>query len=364
MFANIYQGKTVLITGHTGFKGSWLCAWALKLGAKVVGVSNEIPTKPSMFEELNLANKINHNIVDVRDKVQFGQVIQASKPDFIFHLAAQAIVSKSYAAPVDTLSTNILGVANLLDIVKDYDKPCSVVIITSDKCYENVAWEYGYRENDTLGGRDIYSASKACAEITASAFYSSFIVNNPKIKLATTRAGNVIGGGDWAQDRIVADCVRAWSENNAVTIRCPQATRPWQHVLEPLSGYLLLGQKLYEGKFSDFNSFNFGPPAENNYTVLSLLEELSKYMWDKANGESYVVTDEILFNEASLLKLSCDKALHILKWQPTLAYKATVDYVGNWYQKFYGKSTDMLEFTNMQIDNYYSAAKSRELVWI
>lgn len=360
----IYHDKKVLITGHTGFKGSWLTSWLLKLGAKVCGLSDQIPTYPSMFELLKLQNKINHNICDVRDTEKLSQIIQKFKPDYVFHLAAQAIVSASYKDPLNTISTNVIGTANLLDVLRKWNEPCNVVIITSDKCYENVEWEWGYRETDRLGGKDIYSASKGAAEVIFHAYFESFFKRtNSQVKVATGRAGNVIGGGDWAIDRIVADCMRSWSSGDVVHIRNPKATRPWQHVLEPLSGYLTLAARLNDQYNLLGESFNFGPFTHKDKSVLQLISDLSREWGFSDNNTAYSVENENLFHEAGLLKLNCDKALFHLNWSPNLQYEECVKLVSKWYFAHYQKETDMFQFTNSQIEYYENLAKTRQLSW-
>ena len=363
MFSNIYSGKKVLITGHTGFKGSWLCMWLLKLGAEVVGVSKDVPTKPSMFEELILAEKIKHIDSDIRDLTSVSEIIQTEQPDFIFHLAAQAIVSTSYTNPVDTMSTNVMGTLNILEALRTFEHECIAVLITSDKCYDNVEWVWGYRETDALGGKDIYSGSKGAAELVIKSYMNSFFQDDHPVKLVIGRAGNVIGGGDWAQDRIVADCMRSWSAGDSVKIRSPQATRPWQHVLEPLSGYLALGQAVSEQSQLHGNAFNFGPRAEQNHTVVNLLDDLSQYWGFADSNEAYQVTENIPFHEAGLLKLNCDKALFYLKWESNLVYDETIKFVGDWYTAFYREQVDMYALTLNQIENYEEIAIERKRVW-
>lgn len=364
MFNNQYQGKKVLLTGHTGFKGSWLTAWLLKLGAKVCGLSDQIPTNPSMFEELGLEQKIEHHFCDIRDFEGVSKILMEFKPDYVFHLAAQPIVSVSYEDSLNTISTNVMGTAVLLEALKQWNQPCNVVVITSDKCYENVEWVWGYKETDHLGGRDIYSGSKGAAEVIFHAYYHSFFTkNNNKIKLATGRAGNVIGGGDWARDRIVVDCMKNWAEAKTVEIRSPNATRPWQHVLEPLSGYLTLGAQLSSDERLLGESFNFGPRSEQNRTVLELLTDLSQ-QWHFENLEdAYRVTDNIPFHEAGLLKLNCDKALFHLRWEANLSYKECVQMVGEWYYSFYKMEKDMYQLTLEQISQYENLAMERNLIW-
>ena len=364
MFGNIYSNKKVLITGNTGFKGSWLSIWLLKLGAKVYGLSKDIPTEPSMFKELELENRIDHFEKDVRDIKSVEKIINQIKPDFVFHLAAQPIVSVSYSDPIDTISTNVLGTANVLEAIKESNHHCVGVFITSDKCYDNVEWEWGYKETDPLGGKDIYSGSKGAAEIIFKSYYQSFFSSNDsKVRIATARAGNVIGGGDWARDRIVPDCMRAWSENEIVEIRSPNATRPWQHVLEPLSGYLALGNELYLDNNLNGESFNFGPNSQYSHTVEDILKDLTLQWNFKDTSKAYNITDDIKFHEAGLLKLNCDKALFHLKWMPTLSYDQLIEFTGSWYYNFYQKNGNIFEYTFEQIDKYEDIAFKKEIEW-
>ena len=364
IFGNVYAGKRVLVTGHTGFKGAWISAWLLSLGAEVIGLSKDIPTQPSMFEVLSLQSKIKHIIGDVRDLDKMRRLIQEVKPDFVFHLAAQAIVSVSYVDPVDTISTNIMGTINILESLRGVDHPCTAVMITSDKCYENVEWIWGYRETDSLGGKDIYSGSKGAADIVIKSYIQSFFKdNNNPVRLGVGRAGNVIGGGDWAKDRIVADCMVDWSEGRQVEIRSPMATRPWQHVLEPLSGYLTLGMNLSLDGHLHGEAFNFGPRAEQNRTVIDLIGDLSE-IWGIKPVDSYRVTDNIPFHEAGLLKLNCDKALAFLKWESNLNYAEMIKMVGSWYYDYYQKRSDMYMLTMGQIEEYSELARMRARTWI
>ncbi len=364
MFENIYLNKKVLVTGHTGFKGSWLTTWLLKLGANVVGISKDIPTNPSMFVELGLESKINHFQEDIRDLHEIIKIISVEKPDFVFHLAAQPIVSTSYHDPIETISSNVMGTANMLEALKISNHICTAIIITSDKAYDNIEQVWGYKENDKMGGNDIYSGSKGAAELIIKSYYHSFFKNkNSNVKLAIGRAGNVIGGGDWAKDRIVVDCVEAWSKSKTVEIRSPEATRPWQHVLEPLSGYLNLGKALYQCDSLNGEAFNFGPRAEQNHTVKQLLNDLSKY-WNFSNvKEAFTVTDNIPFHEAGLLKLNCDKALFYLKWQANLEYKDTIKFTSEWYYDFYKSDKNILEKTIAQILEYENMARTKDLKW-
>jgi CDP-glucose 4,6-dehydratase len=363
IFANIYKAKKVLVTGHTGFKGSWLSTWLLKLGAKVVGISKDIPTQPSMFEELDLKNRLKHIQADIRDLKAMRSLIADEQPDFVFHLAAQAIVSTSYADPVETMSTNVMGTMNILEALRTVQKHCVAILITSDKCYDNVEWIWGYRETDKLGGHDIYSGSKGAAELVINSYLHSFFNKDHPVRLGIGRAGNVIGGGDWAKDRIVADCMRAWNEGRSVEIRSPQATRPWQHVLEPLSAYLTLGQVLSNDAKMHGEAFNFGPHAEQSRTVIELLTGLSQHWGFVNSDQAYKITASIPFHEAGLLKLNCDKALFHLKWEPNLDYSETIRLVGDWYSSYYQQQTNMYEITLNQIATYECSGTERNRVW-
>ncbi len=364
VFKEIYKNKKVLITGHTGFKGSWLTTWLLKLNAKVVGISKDIPTRPSMFEELNLKSKIKDYQEDIIDLEKMIDIVSIEKPDFIFHLAAQPIVSTSYCNPIETISSNVMGTANVLEALKASNHNCTAIIITSDKAYDNIEQVWGYKEDDKMGGKDIYSGSKGAAELIIKSYYNSFFNDkDSNVKLAIGRAGNVIGGGDWAKDRIVVDCMEAWSQKNSVEIRSPEATRPWQHVLEPLSGYLNLGQALYEDDSLNGEAFNFGPRADQNHTVKKLLEDLSKYWHFNNINDAFCVTDNIPFHEAGLLKLNCDKALFFMKWQSNLEYKDTIRFTSEWYYDFYNSTKNILDKTLEQLSEYEGMAKDKELNW-
>ena len=362
-FNNVYRGKKVLITGNTGFKGSWLSAWLLMLGAEVYGYSNSIPTKPSMFEVVGLSDRIHHHYGDIRNKEEMNDYVQNVKPDFVFHLAAQAIVSTSYEEPFDTITTNVVGTTSVLEAIRNITWNCTCVLITSDKAYDNVEWSWGYRETDAVGGKDVYSGSKGAAELTIKCYWKSFIQAMPNIKLGVARAGNVIGGGDWAKDRIIVDCVKAFSRNEVVEIRSPKATRPWQHVLEPLSGYLNLGQYLYEGKVENGEPFNFGPRAEQTKTVFQLVQDLAG-LWGLDRNTAARLTGNVPFEEATLLKLNCDKALAYLDWHSTLHYEECVHFIADWYKAFYTNvDVDMYSLTTAQIDSYVRTAGAQHLKW-
>lgn len=362
LFNNAYQGKKVLITGNTGFKGAWLTTWLLDLGAEVVGISKDVPTTPSMFEEIRLSERIVHYQEDIRNLEGLKEIFHKEQPDFVFHLAAQAIVSLSYENPVETVTSNVIGTTHILETLRGHEKACVAVIITSDKAYDNVEWEWGYRENDRLGGKDVYSGSKGAAELIIRSYFHSFFQES-RHRLGIGRAGNVIGGGDWARDRIVVDCMRAWSKGKVVEIRSPGATRPWQHVLEPVCGYLVLGQALAERRELHGQAFNFGPKAEQSRTVVELLSDLSKIWAFTDPDDAYKITGNIPFHEAGLLKLNCDKALFHLRWEATLFYEETIRFVGEWYYNFYREQRDLFEFSLKQIREYESLAEERQRTW-
>ena len=365
MFNDIYKGKTVLITGHTGFKGSWLSTWLITLGAKVVGYSAYLPSDPCNFEVSGLRDKLSHEEGDVRDLERLREVFKKYEPDIVFHLAAQPLVRESYKEPKLTFDTNIGGTVNVLEAIRITPSVGAAVMITSDKCYKNVEWVWGYRENDVLGGDDPYSASKGAAEIVANSYIQSFFQGpDNKAHIATTRAGNVIGGGDWAVDRIIPDCVKAWSKGESVFIRTPNATRPWQHVLEPLSGYLWLGAKLFASKKLHGEAFNFGPDQTVNEPVGKLIEVFLKDWgsgeWTKGEPDK----DAKDAKEANLLKLSCDKALHHLGWHSVLTFDETIKFTARWYKAYYEGSEDIFEFTLRQIESYVEEAAKKGLSWV
>tara|TARA_X000000368_G_C23045374_1_gene718884 strand:- start:836 stop:1921 length:1086 start_codon:yes stop_codon:yes gene_type:complete len=349
MFLNHFKDKKILITGHTGFKGSWLTLWLNQLGAKVAGYSKDIPTDPSLFDSLDIEKDIQHNIGDVLDINSLSKVFESFQPEIVFHLAAQPIVSESIKNPIDTYRTNIIGSANILECIRQSNSIKSAVMITSDKCYENVEWEYGYREIDQLGGKDPYSASKAGAEIIFSSYFRSFLKEKENLGICSARAGNVIGGGDWAVDRIVPDTIKSWTAGLPAVLRNPNSTRPWQHVLEPLSGYLLLAYQLYINQIpKNGSSFNFGPSSDVIKSVEDLIDEMSKF-WK--NSSKDVPKKSKNFNESSLLKLNCDKALKDLAWQPTLTFDETAKFTIDWYIANIGEN-DIKVFTEKQINIY------------
>jgi CDP-glucose 4,6-dehydratase len=349
MFGSIYKNKKVFITGHTGFKGSWLAFLLNEMGAEVRGFALAPATTPNHFDLLDLGSKIDHIVGDVRDSDALNKVMQDFQPEFVFHLAAQALVKESYDNPVNTFDTNIMGSVNLLDAVRNCNSIRSLVYITSDKCYENVEWVWGYRENDQLGGRDPYSASKGAAEIVFSAYARSYFALREGLGSATARAGNVIGGGDWATDRIIPDCIRALESDNPIVLRNPNATRPWQHVLEPINGYLMLGTQLYNNPKSFEGSWNFGPSTSQVSTV----EEVAKNIVRQIGKGIIEVDDSHQFqHEANLLQLNCDKARHQLGWSPRWNVEETLDATSEWYKVFMDRG-DIEAITRKQLHNFY-----------
>ncbi|MGY9074672.1 MAG: CDP-glucose 4,6-dehydratase [Acidimicrobiales bacterium] len=362
MFKGAYDGKKVLVTGNTGFKGTWMTLWLQLMGAEVVGLSDRIPTEPAHFEAAELGDSMRTHWLDVRDTDAVGQAVIDEAPDFVFHMAAQALVKASYDDPVSTYAINAIGTASVLEGLRGLSNNCTAILITSDKCYENVETYYGYREDDRLGGADPYSASKAAAEIIISSHTRSFFGNDDRtVSIATTRAGNVVGGGDWAADRLVPDVARAWSQGENVTIRRPQATRPWQHVLEPISGYLQLGAELAAHPELHGESFNFGPPAEAVNPVRDVVLALQAYLpgLDLTIDES-----QAHFHEAGLLKLSCDKALSYLGWTPVMDFDETMQITAEWFARFYNDGpTGIRDFTMGQLAQYTGLASKRGRVW-
>ena len=362
MFVNRYKDQRVLVTGHTGFKGSWLCEWLLKLGAEVHGLALSPRPHETLFGQLNLANRItaDHRI-DVRNLKEVSACIRDTKPRFLFHLAAQPLVRLSFDEPVSTLETNVMGTANILEALRLSGEPCNAVVVTTDKCYENREWVHAYREEDQMGGHDPYSASKACAEIVTNAFRSSYFHSDDDVKIATGRAGNVIGGGDWAKDRIVPDIFRALRQDTPVCVRNRHATRPWQHVLEPLSGYLWLAALLHLESVKRPElaaAFNFGPALDSNRTVLEVVEEILKIVPGKWND----VSDPNAVHEAGRLNLAVDKAWHLLHWKPTWEFQTAIRKTADWYTQE-GNDADVQQLTASQIDDYCTAASHNSVAW-
>ncbi len=366
MYHGAFANKVVWMSGHTGFKGAWLTEWLLELGAEVYGFALNPPTSPSLFDQLGLAARMHSEIGDVRDRTAVDRSIQAVQPDFVFHLAAQPLVRESYISPVETYTTNVLGTVHVLEALRRLNYPCAVVLVTTDKCYENRDWYYGYREDDSLGGHDPYSSSKAAAEIVIQSYRRSFFQNHA-IRIASARAGNVIGGGDWATDRIVPDCIRKFQQQRPIALRNPDATRPWQHVLEPLSGYLWLAAvlagygKAWLNGHQPCSAFNFGPGPDANRSVVDLVKELLKHLpgqWEDSRNSNAV-------HEAGLLQLCSDKARNQLKWSPVWNFEEAVAQTAIWYRDAHAaaESTGIADLTRMQIACYCGSAGKNQLLW-
>ncbi|MBP7865037.1 MAG: CDP-glucose 4,6-dehydratase [Acidobacteria bacterium] len=360
MFEEIYRNRKVLVTGHTGFKGSWLALWLRRLGAEVVGYALPPPTEPNHFRLI--APDIDSIVGDVRDPAHLVEVFRKHQPEIVFHLAAQAIVRQSYRDPAETFAVNVMGTVHVLEAVRACGTVRAVVNVTSDKCYENREWPWGYRENDPVGGRDPYSASKGCSELLTRGWRSSFFNNDDYGKthhtlLASARAGNVIGGGDWAADRLTPDIVRATAIKQKAQIRNPRAVRPWQHVLEPLSGYLLLGQRLLEGRKDFADAWNFGP-GETGHATVETMVGLMKAAWPDIEPETPSTAGEP--HEAVTLKLDCSKAREQLRWEPVWDARQAVESTVRWYRAYYAsrevKSPE-------DLDQYQEDARSRKAVW-
>lgn len=344
-----YSGKRVLVTGHTGFKGAWLVQILSILGADVAGYALPPDTAHSHFKSLAIQERITNVFGDIRDLEKLQQVFDDFKPEVVFHLAAQALVKESYSNPISTYQTNVIGSANVLEAVRQTSSVQSLVYVTSDKCYENFEWEWGYRENDSLGGRDPYSASKAAAELIFSSYSQSYFKNRSTLGAASVRAGNVIGGGDWSLNRIIPDCIRAFQEDGAITLRNPDATRPWQHVLEPLSGYLLVGANLMLNPSKFNGAWNFGPPASQVRTVLEVATTVIEHL---EAGRVNIELGENSLYEAKLLQLNCDRASQLLGWSTRWDIEKTLGRTANWYKAFHaGKPAS--EITDAQIYEYF-----------
>ena len=350
--SKFWNGKKVLITGHTGFKGSWLALWLLKLGAKVSGISLIPEKKQNLFDYLELSKNLNHNILDIRNKDELTKSIKKIKPDIVFHLAAQPLVLNSYKEPILTWETNVNGTLNVLYSLQCLDDRCGAIFITTDKVYKNKEWIFGYRENDLLGGIDPYSSSKAASEIAIASWRESFCGSLPYQKsnlyIASARSGNVIGGGDWSNNRIVPDIVRSLSSNKKIIIRNPSSTRPWQHVLDPLSGYLLLAERLYSEGDNFASAFNFGPNTESNKTVLELVEESLK-LW---SGSYEISNSKNSPHEAGMLNLSIEKSFNKLKWRPKWDFYKTINVTISWYKMLLECKSSPLEMCINNISDY------------
>ncbi|MCW7471386.1 CDP-glucose 4,6-dehydratase [Leptospira kanakyensis] len=345
---NFFKDKKVFVTGHTGFKGSWLTTLLVESGANVTGYALSPQTNPNHFDLLNLKNRINHIEGDIRDFELLNNSVQRSQPDIFLHLAAQALVRLSYEDPLETYSTNVMGSVNVLESVRKCNSIKSLVYVTSDKCYENVEWVWGYREDDKLGGHDPYSASKGAAEVVFSSYLRSFFYNS-RIGAASARAGNVIGGGDWSKDRIIPDCIRSIQSNQKIVLRSPNATRPWQHVLEPLSGYLLLAKKLFEEPKKFSGSWNFGPNTHKVKNVYDVAKEVTSVF---GKGEISIIQDSSNLHEANLLQLNCDKAHQYLGWYPRWDVDTTLRNTAFWYKRVLeGENAEVV--TKEQIHEFF-----------
>jgi CDP-glucose 4,6-dehydratase len=357
MFSDSYKGRRVLVTGDTGFKGSWLALWLHELGAQVTGMALPANTEPSHFQILALDKMIHHIDADIRNMEEVESVFLQAKPHIVFHLAAQALVRDSYNDPKATFDTNIGGTVNVLEAIRQCPDVRAAVVITSDKCYDNQEWIWGYRENDPLGGHDPYSASKGAVEIVSAAYRRSYFARDgqgPHLGFATARAGNVIGGGDWAKNRIIPDCVRALAADKPIVIRNPQATRPWQHVLDPLAGYLLLAYRLLENPDTFSGAWNFGPQASDQITVRELAERFIN-VW----GSGTIKTPHIekkAPHEAHLLNLNIDKAAFELKWQPVLDSSYSIDWTAHWYKSWHEHNSNLQRLSIRQIREFQKMA--------
>jgi CDP-glucose 4,6-dehydratase len=344
-----WNGKRVLVTGHTGFKGSWLAFWLKMLGAEVCGYSLAPEAQPNLFEDLHLKNEIESITGDIRDLKHFEKTLVNFKPEIVFHLAAQSLVRRSYRQPVDTYTTNVIGTINVLEAVRQTNFVKAVIVITTDKVYENKEWHWAYRENERLGGFDPYSNSKACAELAVSAYRNSFFSESETL-IATARAGNVIGGGDWSEDRLLPDVFRSLIFGDKLEIRNPHSIRPWQHTLEPLAGYMKLAEKLYEGEKDFAEAWNFGSSEEDSKSVGWILEEIRRIWNEPVNWE---ITDSKQPHEAKILKLDSTKAKSELNWLPKLSLTEALTLTTEWYRSFKDEK-DLIEMTKNQITYYQS----------
>lgn len=353
-----FKNKKIVITGHTGFKGSWLALWLTFLGAKVYGISLKPTSVNLVFNILYLKDKIQKSfIADVKKKNILEKIILNIQPDFIFHLAAQAIVKESYLSPLKTWETNLIGTVNILEICKKIKKNCNIIMITSDKCYKNLEKAKGYLETDELGGSDPYSASKAAAELAIHSYYDSFFLKkkHQNIRLASVRAGNVIGGGDWSEGRIIPDCIKSWIKNKKVLIRSKNSVRPWQHVFDALHGYLLVALNLKNNKKINGNSFNFGPDLDKKYTVKKLTGRLS-IAWSKKKS-LFKFTNHNVFKETKLLQLNTKKSKKLLNWKSNLSIQESVDMTSNWYYANFILKKNMQDFSIKQIKEYMNVSQ-------
>ena len=343
-----WKGKKVYLTGHTGFKGSWLSLWLQSMGVVLKGFALEPPTNPSLFVEAKVANNMESEIGDIRDLAILKKSMTTFNPDIFIHMAAQPLVRLSYVEPVETYATNVMGTVNVLEAARSCSNLKAIVLVTTDKCYENKEWEWGYRENEPMGGHDPYSSSKGCAELVTSAYRSSFFNTPDTASVASARAGNVIGGGDWAEDRLIPDILKAFENNEPVIIRNPLSTRPWQHVLEPLSGYLVLAEHLFNEGNEFAEGWNFGPKDENCKSVNWILD---KMVADWGAGASWELDTNNNPHEAGFLKLDCSKAASKLHWKPEWSLEHTLHLIVNW-QQHWRTGKNMKEICMQEITNY------------
>nr|QOV08906.1 CDP-glucose 4,6-dehydratase [uncultured Actinomycetes bacterium] len=361
IFHNAFAGRKVFVTGHTGFKGSWLTHWLVSLGADVTGYGLVPPTSPAHFDLLGLSEKIHHVVGDVRDLAMLKETMRAARPEIVFHLAAQPLVRLSYAEPRETFETNVVGTINVFEAVKSTDSVSSIVNITSDKCYNNREIDHAYTEDEAMGGFDPYSASKGAAELVTSAYRNSFFTPESGIQLASVRAGNVIGGGDWAADRIIPDSVRALSTNSPIEVRNPNAIRPWQHVLEPLAGYLWLGARMLTEEKRLDSAYNFGPTPEGHLTVENVVNAIVS-TWGSGSWTT-PATSVPQPHEAHFLKLNSSRAEQILGWKPVWNSSETLTRTAAWYRDFYLQEKSAVELTNADINAYVTAARAADVAW-
>jgi len=350
-----YRGKKIFLTGHTGFKGAWLLKIFSLLGAVVTGYSQNPKNKNDLYNLIDGENQCKSIIDDIRDAQKLNDVIRDFQPDFVFHLAAQPLVRYSYEHPLETFEVNSIGTANVLNSIRELNKQVQVILITTDKVYHNNEWQYPYRENDILGGYDPYSASKACAELVVNSFRNSFFnlkdYQKHKISIAVARAGNVIGGGDWSNDRLIPDIVEAITENKIINIRNPNSIRPWQHVLEPLVGYLILGSKLLCNPIKFSTAYNFGPYSTDSLSVVDLVK-LSIETWGAGKFEVY--NQENNYHEAGMLKLDITKAISELEWEPKMNANQALNETIKWYKAYFDEEVNIVKYTDEQIKNYFN----------
>ena len=359
LFGGYYKDKVVFLTGHTGFQGTWLSLWLTLLGAKVIGYSLKPPTSPSLFNILNMKKIVTSKIGNINNNKKLANEISACKPDIVMHLAAQALVVPSYQNPIETFSTNIIGTANLLESIRDISSIKSCLIMTSDKAYENKEFNCAHIENNPMGGTDPYSASKGAAELVISSYRKSFFNEKNSPGIATIRAGNVIGGGDWANYRLIPDCIKSLISKKNIILRNPRSIRPWQHVLESLSGFLLIGSKLDKNSKKFSGPWNVGPSPKNSLSVESIVKKII-HQW----GAGKIITEKNNLYEAKLLKLDSSKIFNLMKWKPTYSYDESIEKTVNWYLKYHKNKKTIQNFTILQIEDYVKHAQKIKNGWI